>query len=99
MMAGEWVSGYSKWSARPSIPRLGPTGAHNLSSRRCSQTNMEPQWGNRKRWYPRRGQGHWKAQKSSDGSPDEGRGVAGSTRKTEGVNPAARQDGDNNNPP
>lgn len=60
MVAGEWVSDYSKRPARPSIPRLRLERVE--LSQTHSETKMELMRGNGKRWGPRRGQGHWEAE-------------------------------------
>lgn len=70
--AGGWVSDYSKWPARSSIPRLGLTVVNNRSSRRCSETKTELERGNGRNGSQGEARGT-EAQKSSNGSPDEGR--------------------------
>lgn len=61
MVAGERVSDYSKRPGRSSIPWLRLERVNDWSSLRHSETKMELMQGNRKRWGPRRGQGHWEA--------------------------------------
>lgn len=48
MVAGEWVSDYSKRPGHSSIPRLSPEQDNDLSSHRHSETKMELMRGNRK---------------------------------------------------